>query len=194
MRWQAKLANAALTVASVCLMAGVPQSIHAQPREPAARLSRPYAPSLVIAGVEFDFNTHRRLAAGSDNWPTTWADDGSLYTAWGDGGGFGGTNSHGRVTLGVARVEGDADTYTGTNVWGGFQPEHAAQFGGKSYGILSFDKTLYMWVVPQPGPHLKECRIASSTDLFGFRSSDFPCRRFTVRLSTVLGLRLGYEH
>ncbi|MCA9218844.1 MAG: DUF4185 domain-containing protein, partial [Planctomycetales bacterium] len=129
-----------------------------------AKIGRPYLPSPIISGIAFDFGTHRRLAEGSDNWPTTWADDGNLYTAWGDGGGFGGTNSKGRVTLGIARIEGHANYYTGTNVWGGFEPEQAASFGGKSYGILSVDKTLYMWVVPQPGPHLKECRIARSTD------------------------------
>ena len=37
----------------------------------------------------------------------------------------------------MARIEGDAANYTGKNVWGGFEPEHPAQFGGKSYGILS---------------------------------------------------------
>lgn len=124
----------------------------------------PYPASSVIERVEFEFKTHRRLAEGSDNWPTTWAADGNLYTVWGDGGGFGGSNSTGRVTLGVARIEGDAGNYSGRNVWGGLQPEHPAQFGGKSYGILSVDKMLYMWVVPQPGPHLRECRLASSGD------------------------------
>ncbi len=122
------------------------------------------APSPVIERVDFDWSTHRREAPGSDNWPMTWADDGHQYTAWGDGGGFGGGNKNGRVTLGVARVEGDADDYTGKNVWGGFEPEHPASFGGKSYGILSVHGTLYLWVVPQPGPHLKECRLASSSD------------------------------
>ncbi|MEO6786785.1 MAG: hypothetical protein ABI318_11685 [Chthoniobacteraceae bacterium] len=47
---------------------------------------------------------------------------------------------------------------------GGFEAEHPRQFGGKSYGILSIVGTLFMWVVPQAGPHLKECRVASSTD------------------------------
>ncbi|HUR57532.1 MAG TPA: DUF4185 domain-containing protein, partial [Opitutaceae bacterium] len=124
----------------------------------------PYPPSPVIARAEFDFTTHRRLAPGSDNWPTTWAADGNLYSAWGDGGGFGGTNSNGRVTLGVARIEGDAGNYTGKNVWGGFAPEHPATFGGKSYGILSVDGVLYLWVAPQPNPHLATSRIAASRD------------------------------
>lgn len=129
-----------------------------------ASTARPYPPSPVIERVEFDFSTHRRLAPGSDNWPTTWADDGHIYSAWGDGGGFGGNNSKGRVLLGVARIEGDASNYTGKNVWGGFEPENPAQFGGKSYGILSVGGVLYMWVAPQPNPHLAHCEIASSTD------------------------------
>jgi hypothetical protein len=124
----------------------------------------PYPPSPVVARVEFDFSTHRRLAPGSDNWPVTWADDGHLYAAWGDGGGFGGTNSKGRVLLGVARIEGDAANHTGRNVWGGFAPEHPAQFGGKSYGILSLDGALQLWVAPQPNPHLADCTIATSLD------------------------------
>ncbi len=131
-------------------------------RMPAAQ--PPYPPSPVIARAEFDFATHRRLAPGSDNWPVTWAADGHLYSAWGDGGGFGGTNSKGRVTLGVARITGDAAGYVGTNVWGGFEPEHPAQFGGKSYGILSVAGTLYLWVAPQPNPHLATSQIAVSKD------------------------------
>jgi hypothetical protein len=124
----------------------------------------PYPPSPVIARVEFDFSTHVRLAPGSDNWPVTWADDDNLYAAWGDGGGFGGSNSQGRVLLGVARVTGDPPRYAGKNVWGGFQPEHPAQFGGKSYGILSVSGVLYLWVAPQPNPHLDHCQIAFSKD------------------------------
>ncbi len=130
----------------------------------AQALAPPYPPSPVIARVEFDFSTHQRHAPGSDNWPTTWADDGHLYSAWGDGGGFGGTNSEGRVLLGVARIEGDASNYAGTNVWGGVAPGRTAQFGGKSYGILSVDGVLHMWVVPQPNPHLEQSRLATSND------------------------------
>jgi len=130
----------------------------------AAEPKPPYPKSPVIERVEFDFPTHRRLAPGSDNWPVTWADDGHLYTAWGDGGGFGGTNRDGRVLLGVARVEGGAANYIGKNIWGGLAPEHPAQFGGKSYGILSVGGVLYLWVAPQPNPHLATSQIASSKD------------------------------
>lgn len=124
----------------------------------------PYPQSTWIKGIDLDFSSHRRLASGSDNWPVTWADDGHLYTAWGDGGGFGGTNQTGRVSLGVARIEGDADDYRPVNLWGGVDSQNPTQFDGKCYGILSVAGVLYMWVAEQPARHMKACKIACSTD------------------------------
>ncbi|HYI93321.1 MAG TPA: hypothetical protein VEX68_07240 [Bryobacteraceae bacterium] len=77
----------------------------------AAETKSPYPPSPFIRSVHFDWATHKRDAQGSDNWQLTWPDDDHLYGAWGDGGGFGGTNSDGRVSLGVARIEGAWDNY-----------------------------------------------------------------------------------
>jgi Domain of unknown function (DUF4185) len=105
----------------------------------------PYPQSRTIIGVSVDWSTHLRYAQGSDNWPITWADDDNQYTSWGDGGGFGGSNRKARVSLGIARIEGPADAYRGYNVWGGLDAERPAQFTGKSYGIISIDRTLYMW-------------------------------------------------
>lgn len=124
----------------------------------------PYPPSPVIERIELDWKTHQRHAPGSDNWPTTWGRDGHLYSAWGDGGGFGGSNGRGRVLLGVARIEGDGIGFTGKNLWGGHQPVAPATFGGKSYGILSVNGVLYLWVAPQPNPHLATSQIAFSKD------------------------------
>lgn len=104
----------------------------------------PYPPSPVIAGVTWDFAGMKQAAPGSDEWPITWASDDNLYTAWGDGGGFGGTNDNGRVSIGVARVTGTGDNWQGTNVFGGFQGESPATFVGKSAGILSVGGVLYM--------------------------------------------------
>jgi len=126
----------------------------------------PYPPSPVIAGVSFDWATHRRAAPGSDNWPVTWADDDHQYTAWGDGGGFGGTNSLGRVSLGVARIEGDLEGHRGVNIWGGNELQNPATFPGKSYGILCVDGVLYMWVgmfEPAKDP-FGDVRLAVSRD------------------------------
>jgi hypothetical protein len=109
----------------------------------------PYAQSRVITGVSFDWGTHIRLASGSDNWPITWADDNQQYTAWGDGGGFGGTNSDGRVSLGFARIEGSKASYRGCNVWGGKNAENRSMFPGKCYGMLCVDGVLYAVVNDQ---------------------------------------------
>jgi len=133
--------------------------------------SPPYPPSPVIDGMKLDWATHQRYAAGSDNWQLTWADDNHLYGAWGDGGGFGGTNEDGRVSLGVARVEGPWNKYKGYNVWGGKNTENLAQFMGKSWGMICIDGIFYMWVVPDYSNngakyiwHYSEARLAKSTD------------------------------
>ncbi|MBT8439552.1 MAG: DUF4185 domain-containing protein [Gammaproteobacteria bacterium] len=113
----------------------------------------PYRSSTTIKNIVFDWSTHQRHATGSDNWPLTWADDDNQYTSWGDGGGFGGTNSKGRVSLGVARIEGNAASYKGFNIWGGHNEENSSTFKGKSYGISCIDGKLYMWVSPGSGKH-----------------------------------------
>lgn len=130
----------------------------------------PYPPSSVIAGLDLDWSTHRRAAPGSDNFQLAWADDDHLYGAWGDGGGFGGTNGEGRVPLGVARIEGSADDHTGHNVWGGHEPENPATFDGKSWGMIGTGGALHMWVVPDRPEgksyrnHYESIRLATSRD------------------------------
>ncbi|MEO2048074.1 MAG: hypothetical protein ABGX16_16080 [Pirellulales bacterium] len=125
----------------------------------------PYPPSQTIASWTLDFSTHVRRAQGSDNWPLTWSDDGHQYTAFGDGGGFKGTNSVGRVSLGFARLQGHANDYSGHNLWGGKDAPQAAQFNGKSYGILSLDGVLYAWVGPGSGTEsYREARLYRSPD------------------------------
>lgn len=130
----------------------------------------PYPPSDLVADIQFDWSTHQRHAQGSDNFQLTWADDNHLYGAWGDGGGFGGTNSRGRVGLGIARIEGPADDYRGSNVWGGHEPETPAQFKGKSWGMICIDGTLFMWVVPDVPKgkiyrnHYEYVELSRSTD------------------------------
>jgi hypothetical protein len=120
-------------------------AVQTAPPAQAATSSSPYPPSPVISGISFDWSTHVRMANGSDNWPVTWAADDHQYTTWGDGGGFGGSNQDGRVSLGVARIEGSAGSYRGVNVWGGKDALQPAQFTGKSYGIAAVDGSLYMW-------------------------------------------------
>ena len=108
----------------------------------------PYPPSPVIQSVEWDWSAdrHAEIGKGSDLWPVTWAADDNLYTAWGDGGGFGGDNTVGRVWLGFGRMEGMPPDFRGTNVWGGKDPENRASFGGYPTGLISVDGVLYCWV------------------------------------------------
>lgn len=105
----------------------------------------PYPASRVVEDVVFDDASIRTAAPGSDNWPVTWAANDALFTTWGDGGGFGGSNRGGRVSLGIARVDGDRDGYAGRNIAGGVGAPHAAPFRGKSVGILAIGDTLYLW-------------------------------------------------
>ena len=99
----------------------------------------PYPMSSAVSGMSLDWSTYTRLAAGSDNWPTTWAGDGSLYASFGDGPGFAG----GRRSLGFARLAGSsARTVKGTDLPVG--PLRS----GKSYGLLALGDTLYAFVSP----------------------------------------------
>jgi hypothetical protein len=132
----------------------------------------PYPPSEVIERIIWDFGGVVRKAPGSDLWPTTWARDGNLYTSWGDGGGFGGTNSDGRVSLGFARIGGPPSGFTAKNVWGGKNPENPATFGGKTGTMLSVDGVLYAVGGVWPGAagvstwaSSKESRLIWSSDL-----------------------------
>ena len=130
-----------------------------------AQSASPYPPSTVITGINWDFNNLVRLAPGSDLWPVTWAADDNIYASWGDGGGFGGTNDNGRVSLGFARIEGGPQNFSGHNVWGGFNAEHPATFGGKTTGILSVDGVLYSWINTQNRSNNPDIRLAWSSDL-----------------------------
>jgi hypothetical protein len=108
-----------------------------------ARSLPPYPPGPVIEGVSWDFEHLVRQAPGSDLWPMTWAADDSLYTTWGDGGGFGGTDRDGRASLGFARLDGPANRFQATNIWGGKNSRHPATFGGKVGALVAVGGVLY---------------------------------------------------
>lgn len=112
-----------------------------------ASAGAPYPPSPVISGVTWDYPGLTRLAPGSDLWPVTWATDDNVYTSWGDGGGFGGTDSDGRVSLGVGRIQGSPPSITGVNIYGGKNALVPSTIDGKATGILSVGGVLYMPVV-----------------------------------------------
>lgn len=119
----------------------------------ASQAELPYPPSPVIKKITWNRDTLVSAAPGSDLWPVTWGPDGHIYTSWGDGGGFGGTNSDGRVSMGFARIEGPPEGYIGINVNGGKNGEHPASFQqkGKTGGIIFVDGVLYGWLNRQDG-------------------------------------------
>ena len=107
----------------------------------------PYPPSEVIRKIAFDpATTILRQAPDSDNWPLTWADDGDLYTAYGDGRGFA-PFIQPKLSLGLAKVSGMPPAFTAENL----RSETAERVGGgekgaKASGMLMVDGILYMWV------------------------------------------------
>ena len=113
----------------------------------------PYPPSALVRNITWHWETHRTAALGSDLWPITWGPDDNLYAAWGDGGGFDGSDTDGRVSMGFARLEGGPENFRGINVNGGKHAEHPASFPrkGKTGGLLFLDGTLYAWINLQDG-------------------------------------------
>lgn len=71
-----------------------------------------------ITSVSFDFDNQITTAVGSDIWTTTWHSDGNQYFGWGDGGGFWGTDTAGKVSLGFGYISSLPPTLSAYNVWG----------------------------------------------------------------------------
>lgn len=123
----------------------------------------PYPESDYIGEVSFDWDTHRREAQGSDNWPVTWAKDGHQYTAWGDGFGF--DEALGKISLGFSRISGDADSYTTEDLFYGDPSASDLEFDAKSYGIIALDGMLYAWLYPgSEAAHWRSSRLYRSDD------------------------------
>jgi hypothetical protein len=120
----------------------------AYPAFAAAPATAPYPPSPVIREIRWAPVPQiiRRGVApdGSDCWPLTWAEDGDLYTAYGDGFGFEPFIPK-KVSLGVAKVSGLPPDFHGINLrtpsneWFG-----NGKVGRKASGMLMVDGVLYM--------------------------------------------------
>jgi len=119
----------------------IAQSVKDQGRWPGA----PYPPSTVVHDIEWaPVVSIRRRADGSDNWPITWADDGNLYAAYGDGWGFE-PKTEKKLSLGLARISGEPEDFLGQNIrstTGERTGQGAA--GAKASGMLCVDDVLYM--------------------------------------------------
>jgi hypothetical protein len=144
-----------LTLAMIVTLAGL-----AGCAEPA-----PYPKSDIIAEIEWDFASHERSGIGSDLWYTTWCGDNHLYSAWGDGCGFGTCDEWGpfRASMGVSRIEGTPPNWNARNVWGGLNPlSNQDTVLGKPSGLLCVANTIYLFAKKQGT--WDELRIITSRD------------------------------
>jgi hypothetical protein len=101
-----------------------------------AGVAPPYPPSPVITSLQWHEVVN--LGTDNDNWPVTWADDDHVYTAGGDGDGFGGPRGNW-----ICRVLGEPPALAGENITRISTASGAA--GTKGSGLLSIDGTLYLW-------------------------------------------------
>jgi CubicO group peptidase (beta-lactamase class C family) len=161
----------------------------------AARIDRsggavhpPYPPSPVIKEVKWaPAETIVRKAKGSDNWPLTWADDGDLYTAYGDGNGFE-PSIPDKLSLGFARVEGGPADFTGVNLRSASGEQKGdGKAGKKASGMLMVDGVLYLWA-----RNAGNAQLAWSTDHGGtWQWSDW---RFTTSFGCPTFLNFGRDY
>ncbi len=105
----------------------------------------PYCRSQHIASIRWDWNSGRTEPNGSDLWPVTWAGDRKVYTAFGDGGGFGGSNHDGRASFGIAVFDPGAPTgaTVGRNVYGGRDSQYPSRLQGKGGAIIAVGNDFY---------------------------------------------------
>ena len=131
----------------------------------AGALTIPYPYSTEIVGIDLAARSSMvSTAEGNDNWPITWADDGELYTAYGDGWGFRNEVTK-KLSLGFAKVTGSPPGIDGINIRSssGEQIAGSGDAGRKGSGMLMVDGVLYMWV-RNANLAGQQCQLAWSTD------------------------------
>ena len=112
-----------------------------------ALIEPPYQQSNLIKSILFGpRDSVVRMAKGSDNWPITWADDGDLYSAYGDGWGFD-PRTDIKLSLGIVKIEGNPPYLKGVNIRS-VTGERVGQgkYGPKASGMLMVEGILYMMV------------------------------------------------
>jgi hypothetical protein len=109
-------------------------------------VAAPYPPSRAVTRIDWaPKEAIVRKAKGSDNWPLTWADDDRQYTAYGDGNGFEPFVPQ-KLGLGIARVEGGPEDFTGVNVRAPTaENTRPGKEGRKASGMLMVEGVLYLW-------------------------------------------------
>ncbi len=156
----------------------------------------PYPQSEAIRKITFDPpETIVRQAAGSDNWPLTWADDGAVYTAYGDGWGFE-PRVERKLSLGLAKIGGMPPAVSAVNL----RSETAertgeGKHGPKTSGMLMVDGVLYMWVRNVGNAQLAWSEDRGRTWRWGFKFEEsFGSPAFLNFGRNYAGARDGYVY
>lgn len=102
--------------------------------------------STALTGAWFEpLSAVKCRAIGSDNWPITWTEDGSLFTSYGDGWGFRPRVPE-KLSLGFSLIAGTPASLRARNLRSETGERHGdGPEGAKSSGILDVNGTLYMW-------------------------------------------------
>ncbi|HEY8747952.1 MAG TPA: serine hydrolase [Tepidisphaeraceae bacterium] len=129
------------------------------PTKSQTKAQAPFPQSPIIHSITWaPIETIQRKALGSDCWPLTWADDDSMYTAYGDGNGFE-PQLPDKLSLGIARVDGPANAFRGINIRSPIEQMGNGPAGKKASGIVMVNGTLYLLV-----RNANNAQLASSTD------------------------------
>jgi CubicO group peptidase (beta-lactamase class C family) len=140
----------------------------------------PYPASSTVREVSFAPESEIAITGeDSDNWPTTWADDGEQYTSYGDGYGFM-PHTDKKLSLGFAKLIGDADGFRGINIRSDSgEAIGDGQKGAKSSGLVMIDSVLYMLVRNVNNSQLLWSEDGAKTWEWGFRlETSFSCPAF----------------
>ena len=100
----------------------------------------PYPPSSVIESVQWELDNRMKYGQGSDQWPMTWAKDGSLYAAWGDGWGWTKGEEQKR-SIGITKITSNPPDLQGEDLWG----NGPGSSFGKPDALIAIEDTLYMF-------------------------------------------------
>lgn len=102
----------------------------------------PYPSSRVIREIKWHPDTVKTFGRGSDQWPMTWADDGNVYAAWGDGNGFA-NHLKRKQYLGVTRIKGMPPKLSGDDLWG--IPVQKGEPNAKPQALIAYDGKIHMF-------------------------------------------------
>jgi hypothetical protein len=112
---------------------------------PVITTAQPYPYSEVITDIIFGDPEKLTERRAGDNWPVTWAENGHLYSAWGDGQGPDHPNGT-RVSMGWVRVEGNPPEVKIIDTYSPQKETGSGRSGHKASGMLMIDGVIYMWI------------------------------------------------